>query len=220
MAAQILVIDAQATSRAILARSVGGWGYGAWSAASVGAALELSDVLPVDLVLLNASAGPDDYQRLRGPARDTPRPLIFAVDSAPEGADEYLPAPLEARSLRPRLQARLRPHPPSEGPSGRRAALGPITLHPGLRQVTVCGVQVPLTPLELRLLGHLVDWQGHLCTRQGLLATVWGHRAPITTRTVDAYVKRLRLKLGPGGHLIETVRGFGYRLIDRAGGVP
>jgi two-component system phosphate regulon response regulator PhoB len=41
---------------------------------------------------------------------------------------------------------------------------------------------------------------------------VWEAAADIQTRTVDMHVQRLRTKLGAAGDLIETVRGFGYRL--------
>jgi two-component system phosphate regulon response regulator PhoB len=41
---------------------------------------------------------------------------------------------------------------------------------------------------------------------------VWEAAPDIQTRTVDMHVQRLRAKLGSAGDLIETVRGFGYRL--------
>jgi len=42
--------------------------------------------------------------------------------------------------------------------------------------------------------------------------TVWDAAPDMQTRTVDMHVQRLRSKLGAAGDLIETVRGFGYRL--------
>jgi two-component system phosphate regulon response regulator PhoB len=48
-------------------------------------------------------------------------------------------------------------------------------------------------------------------TRPQLLEAVWDAQPDIQTRTVDMHVQRLRAKLGEAGHLIETVRGFGYR---------
>jgi two-component system phosphate regulon response regulator PhoB len=44
------------------------------------------------------------------------------------------------------------------------------------------------------------------------LETVWEAAPAIQTRTVDKHIQRLRTKLGAAGDLIETVRGFGYRL--------
>ena len=48
--------------------------------------------------------------------------------------------------------------------------------------------------------------------RRQLLQSVWDAAPDIQTRTVDMHVQRLRAKLGPAGELIETVRGFGYRM--------
>jgi two-component system, OmpR family, phosphate regulon response regulator PhoB len=48
--------------------------------------------------------------------------------------------------------------------------------------------------------------------RAHLLETVWEAAPDIQTRTVDMHVQLLRTKLGVAGALIETVRGFGYRL--------
>jgi two-component system phosphate regulon response regulator PhoB len=57
--------------------------------------------------------------------------------------------------------------------------------------------------------------------RSHLLETVWEAAPDIQTRTVDMHVQRLRAKLGAAGELIETVRGFGYRLRAGAeGGAP
>jgi DNA-binding response OmpR family regulator len=49
-------------------------------------------------------------------------------------------------------------------------------------------------------------------TRTTLLREVWGYDFYGGTRTVDVHVRRLRAKLGPAHeHLVETVRGVGYR---------
>jgi two-component system phosphate regulon response regulator PhoB len=56
-------------------------------------------------------------------------------------------------------------------------------------------------------------------TRPQLLETVWEAQPDIQTRTVDMHVQRLRTKLGDAGKMIETVRGFGYRLQGHERGV-
>jgi two-component system phosphate regulon response regulator PhoB len=50
-------------------------------------------------------------------------------------------------------------------------------------------------------------------TRTQLLDRVWGDHVFIEERTVDVHIKRLRDALKEAGHMIETVRGAGYRLI-------
>jgi len=58
----------------------------------------------------------------------------------------------------------------------------------------------------------LMQRRGRVQERDRLLNDVWGYESIIDTRTVDTHVRRLREKLGKAGDVIETVRGFGYRL--------
>ena len=74
------------------------------------------------------------------------------------------------------------------------------------------GSVVDLTPTEYKLLLMLAERRGRVQARGHLLETVWEAAPDIQTRTVDMHVQRLRAKLGSAGGLIETVRGFGYRL--------
>ena len=76
------------------------------------------------------------------------------------------------------------------------------------------GEEIELTALELKLLVTLFDRKNRVQSRESLLDTVWGMDARISTRTVDAHVKRLREKLGHVRDYIETVRGVGYRFVD------
>jgi DNA-binding response OmpR family regulator len=92
--------------------------------------------------------------------------------------------------------------------------LGPITLDGPRHRATVHGREIPLTTLELRLLQYLMVQRDHAITRATLLERVWGVDPDAETRTVDTHVKRLRAKLGDAGHLLETLRGVGYRLRD------
>ncbi len=76
-------------------------------------------------------------------------------------------------------------------------------------------MEVRLTAMELQLLAFLMSRPNRVLTREAILSTVWGYDASGDVRLVDAHVRRLRLKLedDPGRPLlIETVRGFGYRL--------
>ena len=87
-----------------------------------------------------------------------------------------------------------------------------MTIDRAAHRVTVDGHEVELTPTEYRLLVTLADRRGRVQGRAHLLETVWEAAPDIQTRTVDMHVQRLRAKLGAAGDMIETVRGFGYRL--------
>ena len=93
--------------------------------------------------------------------------------------------------------------------------VGPIEIDRGEHRVRVEGAEVELTATEYKLLLLLAERRGRVQDRAKLLESVWDAAPDIQTRTVDMHVQRLRSKLGAAGDLVETVRGFGYRL--RAG---
>jgi two-component system phosphate regulon response regulator PhoB len=129
------------------------------------------------------------------------------------GADDYVVKPFSVREVLLRVEAilrRLLDVPKDDAP----LVAGDIRVDPARHEVTVKGDPVLLTPLEFRLLSILLERPGRIQTREALLSDVWGIQAEIETRTVDTHIKRLRHKLGPGGDLIETIRGVGYRLMD------
>ena len=93
--------------------------------------------------------------------------------------------------------------------------LGPLVLDPDTFGVAVAGRMLDLTYKEFELLRFLMSRPGRVFTRPALLREVWGYDFYGGTRTVDVHVRRLRSKLGPEHeHLIETVRGVGYRATD------
>jgi DNA-binding response OmpR family regulator len=74
------------------------------------------------------------------------------------------------------------------------------------------GREVPLRPMEYRLLVHLAANPGRVHTRSSLLREVWGAHEAGTRRTVDVHVARLRRALAAAGRALVTVRRVGYRL--------
>jgi DNA-binding response OmpR family regulator len=96
--------------------------------------------------------------------------------------------------------------------------LGPVAINVETYQVTVGGRPLDLTFKEFELLRHFAQHPGRASSRARLLQEVWGYDFYGGTRTVDVHVRRLRAKLGPEHeHLIETVRGVGYRAVDVTG---
>jgi two-component system phosphate regulon response regulator PhoB len=97
-------------------------------------------------------------------------------------------------------------------PEARYYRVGPIEIDLDHYFARVDGVDVVLSPIEMKLLADLVTSYGRVRLRTDLLRDVWGYRAGVNSRTTDTYVLRLRRKLGTAGTLLETVRGVGYRL--------
>lgn len=59
----------------------------------------------------------------------------------------------------------------------------------------------------------MVERAGRVLTRERLLDRVWGQDAEVDARSIDAHVRRLRAKLGPARHHVETVVGIDYRFV-------
>jgi DNA-binding response OmpR family regulator len=60
-----------------------------------------------------------------------------------------------------------------------------------------------------------VQHKGRVLSRDLLLSDVWGYNYTGGTRTVDVHIRRLREKLPPLSEAIETIKQFGYKLIER-----
>ena len=133
------------------------------------------------------------------------------------GADYYMRSPVNPRELVARVKQILRKRESAGGgESSARLYVGELEIDPELVEVRKGGHEVHLSPREFKLLYTLARSPGRVFPRGTLLRQVWGENEYIDERTVNVYVQRLRAKLGDRTEepkLIETVRGFGYRLV-------
>jgi two-component system phosphate regulon response regulator PhoB len=131
------------------------------------------------------------------------------------GAEDYVSKPFNTNELILRISKMLkRSGAPSEPAGQSRIEIGGVVIDEDLHQLTVDGKNVVLTATEFRLLKLLMERKGRVQSRDHLLVNVWHYDTDIETRTVDTHVRRVREKLGQYAHIIETVRGVGYRAVD------
>jgi two-component system phosphate regulon response regulator PhoB len=130
------------------------------------------------------------------------------------GADDYVVKPFSVRELILRLNAVLRRGQPKDLSV---IEAGELRIDRDAHRVAVDGDEVPMTPLEFKLLLTLVLRRDRVQMRATLLRDVWELDPGVSSRTVDTHVKRLRDKLRAAGRFIQTVRGVGYRFSESPG---
>ncbi len=136
------------------------------------------------------------------------------------GADDYVVKPVRHLALLARIKAVLRRAelpPPLQALPDFEA--GELAINFQNHQVSLRGEPVKLTPVEYKLLYHLVRNAGRVMTHQALLDHVWGEDYGATTDHLKVFISRLRAKIEPKGEVryIETERGLGYRFVRPRG---
>ncbi|GAA0563245.1 DNA-binding response OmpR family regulator [Saccharopolyspora erythraea NRRL 2338] len=224
MAARVLVVDDEPGVRSALRRGLSAEGMDVTVASDGVEALRLAgtgafDVVVLDIMLPGLS-GYRVLERLRADDVATPVLLLSAKDGEVDqadgldlGADGYLVKPFSFLVLVAQVRALLR-----RGEAAGRGELrvGELLIDRGSREVRWAGTEVSLSPREYGLLVALAGRSGAVVSKEDLLRTVWGEDQFVTRNVVEVYVGYLRRKLAAAGagHLVQTVRGHGYRVSD------
>jgi DNA-binding response OmpR family regulator len=179
----------------------------------------------VDLVLLDLNLpgmdGLEVCRMIRRQQTTAHVPIIIVSARADEvdrvlglemGADDYVVKPFSLKELAARAKVALRrASGAGEASQGYHDENWEIEFDAYV--VRYRGEEIRLTRKEFELLRHLVERPGRVLTRERLLERVWGWESEIDVRSIDAHIRRLRLKLGPGRNHVETVVGLGYRFV-------
>jgi two-component system, OmpR family, alkaline phosphatase synthesis response regulator PhoP len=182
---------------------------------------DVPDLIILDLMLPGLD-GLMVCQAVRSEPRTAAVPIIMLTARADEsdrivglelGADDYVTKPFSPKELVARVAALLR-RTERRAPPERVLRYGPIVIDADRHVVTVDDREVRLTAKEFLLLQYLILHRGRVLSRDLLLTDVWGYQYTGGTRTVDVHVRRLREKLPVLSGAIETVKQFGYKLVD------
>jgi DNA-binding response OmpR family regulator len=180
---------------------------------------ESPDLVVLDLMLPELN-GYEVVKELRQRGRDTPIVVLSAKGSEPDkilglnlGADDYVVKPFGLQELLARIKAVLRRRYPTSG-TPPPVGFGDVQVDLTAKTVTRGDKPVELTAQEFKLLAHFLAHPGRTFSREELLSAAWGYDYEGSARTVDNFMRQLRLKLEPDPeaprHFL-TVRGLGYR---------
>ncbi len=223
-AESILLVDDEQSITDFVSYNLAKEGFRVDVAANGEEALALALRKRYDLFVLDIMLpGMDGYELCRRLRSRTSAPVLFLSARDTEldkvvgleiGGDDYLAKPFGVRELIARVRALLR-RGTAESPESGALTVSGITLDEDRH--TAVGPQGPinLTPREFELLAALMKSAGKVVVREELLREAWGWEYITETKTVDTHIKRLRDKLAAAGFdpgIIETVRGYGYRL--------
>jgi two-component system phosphate regulon response regulator PhoB len=223
--AKILVVDDEPDALELVGFNLKKAGFEVLTASDGTQAMRKARELLPNLIVLDIMLpemdGLDVCRLLRADRQTSGIPIILLTARAAEidrvlglelGADDYLTKPFSPRELILRIRnvlgRRLEPNPDV-------IRVGDLMIDSTRFEVMVRGRRIDLTATEFRLVSLLAERRGRVQSREQLLRDVWQYDSLIDTRTVDTHVRRLREKLGPAADLIETVRGVGYRMMDR-----
>jgi two-component system alkaline phosphatase synthesis response regulator PhoP len=224
MAASILVVDDEKDILELLQYNLEKEGYRVVTASNGKSALKLAQQKP-ELIVLDVMMPEIDGWEVCRSIRRSPVtskiPVIFltAKDSEVDevvglelGADDYIRKPVKMRTFLARVKRALRASESQEKVSDSDILkVGEVEIQLRNYLVSVQGEELHFPKKEFEVLVFLARHPDRVVSRETILNEVWGHDVYVVDRTVDVHVRKIREKLGPYSHHIETVKGVGYR---------
>ncbi len=224
----VLIVDDEAPIREMIAVALEMADYACIEAANAKEAYTaIVDQRP-DMILLDwmlpETSGIELARRLKRNESTAEIPIIMLTAKTDEdnkiqglevGADDYITKPFSPRELVARLKAVLR----RATPKGMDSEINVdgLVLDPVCHRVTSHDIPLNMGPTEYKLLQFFMTHQDRVYSRAQLLDLVWGGNVYVEERTVDVHIRRLRKALGSAhDHLVQTVRGTGYRFSTQA----
>ena len=221
---RVLIVDPDPTYCAEIASHLQSLQFHVTCENSVASGLDSFKTQQPSLVLFDPQQPGCDDKTILGWLRQVDSSVPIVIASAlndPEaaarcllaGADDYIRKPFDMREFEARIKAVLRR---SERPAHEVIIVGQLQINDRLKQVTVGGVEIGLSPKEYQLLQLCAQDPGRVFSHEEIIDCLWPQRSANTgPNDIKQYVHLLRTKLGKcpsGRQLIENVKGFGYRL--------
>lgn len=219
----ILVVEDDKDLRDVLQQTLNDQGYLVRLASDGTQALQMIQKVEPDLLLLDLGLptvkGDTVCREVKKNYPEIPIIILTGRDTTADvvqglnlGADDYITKPFEVEELVARIKARLRKNQTNEA----KYTVGDLILNTQTLEVKRGTVAINLTPQEFKILEYLMSNKGRVLTREMILSRLWRSNPDIETRVVDVYIGYLRKKIDEGHEkkIIQSVRGFGYKVSD------
>jgi len=224
MIAKILVVEDEAPVRDMICFVLSKADYDCFGAKDAEDARRKVAETPPDLILMDwmlpGMSGIELTMELKGSDLTRDIPVIMLTARCEEddkvrglecGVEDYITKPFSPRELMARIKVILRRVSPNV--TEDIIQVRKLVLNPASHRVEYAGQEIILGPTEFKLLHFFMTHQELVYSRPRLLDRVWGTNVFIEERTVDVHIRRLRKAMEPFAidHMIQTVRGAGYR---------
>lgn len=218
---RILIAEDEIRIASFIEKGLRSHGFTTTIASDADAAVSLAQGNGFDLMILDLGLPGKDglavLEELRGQGEQLPIIILTARDDIQHkvaglegGADDYMTKPFRFEELLARVRLRLRNSGSTTKQEQETLQVGKVVLDLRTRKAKVGDRWIELPAREFTLAETLFRHAGQVMSREQLLDHVWGYDYDPGSNIVDVYIGYLRKKLG--SHLIETIRGVGYRL--------
>jgi DNA-binding response OmpR family regulator len=219
---RILVVEDEVKIARSLEKGLGSEGYVVDVAYDGDAAETLASANSYDLVLLDwmipgKNDGPGLIKLWRDNGEQAPILMLTArttigdkVVGLDAGADDYLAKPFSFDELLARVRSLLR-RPKAHGSNTLES--NDLKLDVVAKTVAIADRPVHLTAKEFQLVEYLLRHKGEVVSKDQLLDHVWEDEERVQHNTVETFIANVRKKIGPGDSIIQTVRGYGYKVV-------
>ena len=227
MSARILLVDDEPAILQAVRYALERESYAVSTAGDGAEALRVFESSSPDLVVLDLMlpevSGLDVCREIRGrsavpivmlTAKDAETDIVLGLEA---GADDYVTKPFSTAELVGRIRAQLRRRLLDRGEEALPAqTVGSLHIDFARHEVSVDGRAVSLTPSELKLLTLLAQRPEQVFTRRQIMEHLWDTSFVGDDHACDVHISNLRRKIETDParpQRIQTVRGFGYRLV-------
>ncbi|NHC35671.1 response regulator transcription factor [Scytonema millei] len=221
---RILIVEDEPRISAFIEKGLKANGYTVSVVRDGDEALLVANSKDFDLMILDIGLPRQDgwtiLSTLRGQGEYLPIVILTARDDVNDkvaglegGADDYMTKPFRFEELLARVRLRLRDKTQNVTKEIAELKAGSLVLDLRLRQVRIGDRSVELSAKEFTLIETFLRHPNQVLSREQLLSAVWGYDYDPGSNIVDVYVGYLRKKIS--SHLIETVRGMGYRFVSQ-----